>query len=96
MTVGVAGLIQSGGFGSFSKAYGMAAGSLLEAGIVEENAAQMMRVGRAIVFDEARRLDDAHNIWIELAAVETVPGNIIERPAVHGSAIPPASFSAAG
>src|SRR5215472_11850999 len=34
MTVGVAGLIQSGGFGSFSKAYGMAAGSLLQAQIV--------------------------------------------------------------
>ena len=29
ITVGVAGLIQSGGFGSFSKAYGMAAASLL-------------------------------------------------------------------
>ena len=34
MTVGVAGLIQSGGFGSFSKAYGMAAASLLEAEVV--------------------------------------------------------------
>jgi FAD/FMN-containing dehydrogenase len=34
MTVGVAGLIQSGGFGSFSKAYGIAAASLLEAEIV--------------------------------------------------------------
>ena len=34
MTVGVAGLIQSGGFGPFSKAYGMAAASLLEAEIV--------------------------------------------------------------
>lgn len=34
LTVGVAGLIQSGGFGSFSKAYGMAAASLLEAEIV--------------------------------------------------------------
>ena len=33
-TVGVAGLIQSGGFGSFSKNYGTAAGSLLEAEIV--------------------------------------------------------------
>ena len=32
--MGVAGLIQSGGFGSFSKAYGMAAASLLEAEIV--------------------------------------------------------------
>ena len=33
-TVGVAGLIQGGGFGSFSKGYGMAAASLLEAEIV--------------------------------------------------------------
>jgi FAD binding domain len=33
-TVGVAGLIQSGGFGSFSKHYGMAAGGLLEAEVV--------------------------------------------------------------
>jgi len=33
-TVGVAGLISSGGFGSFSKRYGMAAGGLLEAEIV--------------------------------------------------------------
>jgi FAD/FMN-containing dehydrogenase len=33
-TVGVAGLIQSGGFGSFSKGFGTAAGSLLEARIV--------------------------------------------------------------
>lgn len=34
MTVGVAGLIQSGGFGSFSKRYGTAASSLLEAEVV--------------------------------------------------------------
>ncbi|MCC2630115.1 MAG: FAD-binding oxidoreductase, partial [Thermomicrobiales bacterium] len=34
LTVGVAGLVQSGGFGSFSKAYGTAAASLLEAEIV--------------------------------------------------------------
>ena len=33
-TVGVAGLIQSGGFGSFSKRYGTAASSLLEAEVV--------------------------------------------------------------
>jgi FAD/FMN-containing dehydrogenase len=33
-TVGVAGLIQSGGFGSFSKNYGTAASSLLEAEVV--------------------------------------------------------------
>jgi FAD/FMN-containing dehydrogenase len=34
MNVGVAGLVQSGGFGSFSKRYGTAASSLLEAQIV--------------------------------------------------------------
>jgi FAD/FMN-containing dehydrogenase len=39
LTVGVAGLIQSGGFGSFSKAYRMAAASLLEAEIVTANGA---------------------------------------------------------
>jgi FAD/FMN-containing dehydrogenase len=33
-TVGVAGLIQGGGFGSFSKHYGLTAGSLLEAEVV--------------------------------------------------------------
>jgi FAD/FMN-containing dehydrogenase len=33
-TVGVAGLVQGGGFGSFSKTYGLAAASLLEAEIV--------------------------------------------------------------
>jgi FAD/FMN-containing dehydrogenase len=39
MTVGVAGLIQSGGFGSFSKAYGTAAASLLEAEVVTADGA---------------------------------------------------------
>jgi FAD/FMN-containing dehydrogenase len=34
LTVGVAGLVQSGGFGSFSKAFGTAAASLLEAEVV--------------------------------------------------------------
>lgn len=34
MTVGVGGLVQSGGFGSFSKRYGLASASLLEAEVV--------------------------------------------------------------
>lgn len=34
LTVGVAGLVQSGGFGSFSKAWGLAAGNLIEAEVV--------------------------------------------------------------
>ena len=42
MTVGVAGLIQSGGFGSFSKTYGMAAASLLEAEIVTADGTAMV------------------------------------------------------
>jgi FAD/FMN-containing dehydrogenase len=44
-TVGVAGLIQSGGFGSFSKAYGLAAAGLLEAEIVTADGA--VRVANA-------------------------------------------------
>jgi FAD/FMN-containing dehydrogenase len=39
MTVGVAGLIQGGGFGSFSKAYGVAAASLLETEVVTADGA---------------------------------------------------------
>jgi FAD/FMN-containing dehydrogenase len=39
LTVGVAGLIQGGGFGSFSKNYGMAAASLLQAEIVTADGA---------------------------------------------------------
>lgn len=39
MTVGVAGLVQSGGFGSFSKAYGLAAASLLQAEVVTADGA---------------------------------------------------------
>ena len=42
MTVGVAGLIQSGGFGNFSKAYGLAAGSLLEAEVVTADGAVLI------------------------------------------------------
>lgn len=39
MTVGVAGLVQSGGFGSFSKAFGLASASLLEAEVVTADGA---------------------------------------------------------
>jgi FAD/FMN-containing dehydrogenase len=39
MTVGVAGLIQSGGFGSFSKGFGLAAAGLLEAEVVSADGA---------------------------------------------------------
>lgn len=39
MTVGVAGLVQSGGFGSFSKRFGTAAGNLLEAEVVTADGA---------------------------------------------------------
>ena len=38
LTVGVAGLVQGGGFGSFSKQFGLAAGSLLQAEIVTADA----------------------------------------------------------
>ena len=44
-TVGLAGLVQGGGFGSYSKHYGLAAGSLLEAEVVTADGA--MRVANA-------------------------------------------------
>jgi FAD/FMN-containing dehydrogenase len=49
-TVGVAGLLLGGGFGSFSKAYGMAAASLLEAEIVTAD-------GLIRLVNEAREAD---------------------------------------
>ena len=45
MTVGVAGLVQSGGFGSFSKAFGTAAGGLIEAEVVTADGA--LRIANA-------------------------------------------------
>ncbi|MFP5405601.1 MAG: FAD-dependent oxidoreductase, partial [Gammaproteobacteria bacterium] len=50
MTVGVAGLVQSGGFGSFSKAWGLAAGSLLEAEVVTADGA--VRIANACTESE--------------------------------------------
>jgi len=49
-TVGVAGLIQSGGFGSFSKRYGTAASGLLQAEVVTAD-------GRVLVVNAARDPD---------------------------------------
>src|ERR1700687_5292744 len=45
----------------------------------------MMGIGGAIVLDEARRLDDAHDIGVELIAVEAVPRNVVERPRAHAA-----------
>src|SRR5215472_11321929 len=43
----------------------------------------MMRIGVAVEFDEARRLDDPDDLGVDRAPVETVPGNIVERPMAH-------------
>lgn len=50
LTVGVAGLIQSGGFGSFSKAFGLAAASLLEAEVVTADG--VVRIANACTHPE--------------------------------------------
>ena len=57
-TVGVAGLVQSGGFGSFSKNYGTAAASLLEAEIVTADGA--VRIANAC--------SDPDLFWVSRAA----------------------------
>src|SRR5207237_7564060 len=56
---------------------------LREGGVVVKNPAQMTRIGAAIVFDKACRLDDPHNLRIELAAVEAIPRDFVESPAAH-------------
>src|SRR5258706_5466610 len=62
-----------------------AARGFLEFGIVGENPAQMMGIGGAVVLDEARRLDDAYDIGVELIAVEAIPRNVVERPRSHAA-----------
>jgi len=47
LTVGVAGLVQGGGYGSFSRQYGTAAASLLEAEIVTADGA--VRIANACI-----------------------------------------------
>src|SRR5204862_4376570 len=57
----------------------------LEFGVVGEDPAEMMRVGCAIVLDEARRLDDSDQLGIDPAPIEAMPGNIVERPRAHAA-----------
>src|SRR5207248_1108239 len=68
-----------------------AASGFLELGIVGENPAQMMGISGAIVLDEARRLDDAHDVGFELIAIEAVPRNVVERPGAHTASGGPVS-----
>ena len=53
-----------------------------------------MGIGAAIEFDEARRLDDLHDLRIERAAVEAIPGmsSSVQLNARLAAVIPPASF----
>ncbi len=57
----------------------------LEARIVVKDAAQMTRISAAVQFDQARRLDDRDDLRVELAAIEPVPANIVERPRGHAA-----------
>ena len=59
----------------------------LEFGIVGEDPAEVVRVSAAIMLDEARRLDDADELRIELVALEALPGNIVERPPGHSASL---------
>src|SRR5437879_1731847 len=45
----------------------------------------MVGIGGAIVLDEARRLDDTHDLGIELIALKAIPGNVVERPRSHAA-----------
>src|SRR5260370_1129735 len=60
-----------------------AARQLLEGGIVMEDAAEILGVVGAVLLDQARRLDDAEYVGLDLGAVEPAPGNVVERPRCH-------------
>jgi hypothetical protein len=64
-TVGVAGLIQSGGFGSFSKHYGLAAAGLLELRWSPPTAryASRTRVRIQIYFGRSKAAEEAASAW---------------------------------
>src|SRR5271170_1504985 len=62
-----------------------APGGLLKREVVVENPAQMVRVGPAIMFDKARRLDDRDDLRVELVEIEPVPANIVESPRAHAA-----------
>src|SRR6185437_8434077 len=64
-----------------------AARDRLKGRIVVKDAAEIARVVAAVLLDEARGFDDAQDLGIDLGAVEAMPGNIVERPEAHGSAL---------
>jgi len=72
-TVGVAGLIQSGGFGSFSKNYGMAAAGLLEAEVVTADG--VVRIANACTIQSCSGASRA----VAAAASASSPGLRSER-----------------
>ena len=57
----------------------------LKRGVIAEDAAQMMGIGRTVMLDQACRLDDAEDVGIELCPIEALPGNIVERPRAHAA-----------
>ncbi len=83
-TVGVAGLIQSGGFGSFSKAYGMAAAALLEAEIVTGDGA--VRIANACTQSRSV-LGDRRAVGV--AAWASSPGSRLRRESFRPSSAAP-------
>src|SRR6202049_4978314 len=59
----------------------------LKLGIIGENPAQMMGIGGAVMFDQARRLDDAKDVGLELRPIEALPRNVVERPRAHAASL---------
>ena len=57
---------------------------ILEIAIVMEHAAEIARIIGAVLLDQARRLDDAQQLGLDLGAVEALPGNVVQRPRSHG------------
>ena len=56
---------------------------VLEFAVAGEHAAEIVGVVGAVLLDDARRLDHAQELGIDLGAIEALPRNIVERPAAQ-------------
>ncbi len=63
---------------------GPGAGRRLELAVVAEHVAQIGGVVAAVVFDEARRLDQLEDVRVDLAGIEEMPGYVVQGPVLNG------------
>src|SRR5438045_812206 len=60
-----------------------APGKVLEDRVVVKHLAEIFGVIGSVALDEARRLDDAQQLDVNLAGLEAIPGDVVQRPMAH-------------